>query len=533
MSSTAESLASRLRQMRRRDRARAGDVDSTARELIIVAFAVPIVAVAAIALVVLAVLLLAGSGLSGLAGAVGVIWLSIHQVPLTMNGVTLGVLPLLPTLLVVAGTAGIAGSAGVGNRTPRELGGIIASAIAGPLLVTAMALAVVMDGSSVLPVRSPDALTAFAATIALHGAAAVSGVVWRRRFRLYQRFEISAADRRGVRYGAVAAVALLTAGALVVTLRLVMQWSTVAALFAGGNDFDGYLGLFGLSVLYLPNVIVGAASILVGADVHVGTAGVELLTVTPGAVPPLPILGVLPGTDAGKLGALGFLVPALIGLVVGWRCRHADPLTNVRTVAVAGAVAAALLTICAALSGGALGELGSAGPAIAATGVYTLGWVVGLGLLIAVIYGLSPSTRALRAQGIVDDEEELWIDVDTDPTGFDDDYITDHITDGDLDDFTDDAPDEADVDLDAHADLEVTDQLDVDDLGTAPDADDAATDSRPRGVRYADGLDSEAYYDDAAIFDDPAQQYTFGQATRAGRGADADTPDEQDLPSAH
>ncbi|WAC54451.1 DUF6350 family protein [Gordonia sp. SL306] len=418
-SPTADNLASRLRQMRQLSRAQRAMPDGSARELVVVAFAVPVVTMLVSAVVVLTVLLSAGSGLDGMATAVGAIWLAIHQVPLTMSGVTIGVLPLLPTIAVAAGSARLAASVSGPERPASELVAVVFSAMGGPLLMTALSLAVVMDGSSVFPLQSPAALTAFGYTAGIHAAAATLGIVWRRRRECYDRFGITPAVRRGVRLGGFAVAALLTCAAALVVIRLVMRWGVVGDLIGGGSDLDGYLGLTALSVLYLPNAVVGAAAVLVGSDVHVGGATVDLLDVHGGPVPPLPVLGVLPEGGAGMLGILGFVIPASIALLVAWRCRDIDPLANVRSVAVAGAVAASTMVVLCAMAGGVLGEFGDAGVTLPSAGVFTLGWIVVAGMVVALVYGTLPSTRAARE--MLDVEEEFF---DVDDPGYEDDYLT-------------------------------------------------------------------------------------------------------------
>ncbi|WP_237421506.1 low temperature viability 1 family protein [Gordonia sp. SID5947] len=418
-SPTAENLASRLRQMRQSSRAQRTMPDGSARELIVVAFAVPVVTILVTAVVVLTVLLSAGSGLDGLATAVGAIWLAIHQVPLTMSGVTVGVLPLLPTIAVAAGAARMAGSVSGPERPTSELVAVVFAALGGPMLMTALSLAVVMDGSSVFPVQSPAALTAFGYTAGIHAAAATLGILWQRRSEWYDRFGITPAVRRGARLGMFAVVALLTCAAALVVIRLVMGWGVVGDLIGGGSDFDGYLGLTALSVLYLPNAVIGAAAVLVGSDVHVGGATVDLLDVHGGPVPPLPVLGVLPENGAGMLGILGFVIPASIALLVAWRCRDIDPLANVRSVAVAGAVAASMMVVLCSMAGGVLGEFGDAGVTLPTAGVFTLGWIAVTGMVVALIYGTLPSTRAAREALDVDDEF-----FEGDESGYEDDYLT-------------------------------------------------------------------------------------------------------------
>ena len=391
-----DTLASRLRQVRRDHRARRVAVDGSARELLIVAFALPLATLAVLFVALLATLLLADADLGGVIGTLGATWLAVHQVPVSLSGVTIGALPLLPTLLIVAGTAAVVRSAGR-DRDGGELAAIVAAAVGGPLVLTAMAVAVVMDGATTSQIQSPDSLSAFVHTLLVHAVAAAIGVGASAHAPLRRHVSVSAADKAGLRFGTAALFALLAVGGILVTVRLILNWGQVTALFDGGYDFDGYLGLGVLSVLYLPNLIVGAAAILVGARAQVGTASVDLMSVTGGDVPPLPVLAALPGDGLGTVGAAGFVVPAVIALVVAVKCRSADPLAHFRAVGVAGAVAAALMTVLAELAGGRVGELGEAGVTPVTTGIFTLGWIVLIGGLVVVVNALLPAARATRS----------------------------------------------------------------------------------------------------------------------------------------
>ncbi|GAC48899.1 hypothetical protein GOACH_07_01850 [Gordonia aichiensis NBRC 108223] len=477
-----ESLSARLRQVRQATRAQRMGSEGSARELILVAFGVPVVTLMVLVVCVLAVLLMSGGDVSGIASVISACWLAIHQVPLTMNGVTLGVLPMLPTLLVAAGTAGFASSASRVGRSPSEVAAIAAAAVGGPLVITAMALAVLMDGSADMPVTAPNALLAFGCTIALHGLATAAGVAWRRRRDLAAQTSVTAADRRGFRFGLLAAVALLAAGSLLVLVRLLLSFSEVGHLIAGGYRFDGYLGLTVLSILYLPNAIVGATAVLVGADVHIGAMSVDLLSVRTGPMPPVPLLAALPDADHGMLGIVGFAVPVAVAGYVGWRCRSLDPIAHVRAVGVAGAVAASIVVLLAWPAGGRLGEIGETGVNAAAAGVFTLGWIVVVGLIVALIYGCLPSTRRARLEAAPHLDENDDLDTWFDDSGFDDDYVVDSwyedVDETDPDGIRSDA-DTDEIDVDGIGFNAVTDETDVD--GAEFDADGDETDSDSAG----------------------------------------------------
>ena len=156
-----------------------------ARELLRVAFGPSVVALVVIAAVVLLQLLIANSDMTGASGAIASMWLGVHQVPVSIGGRELGVMPLLPMLAMVWGTArttaaatsasGAAASAG--NASWFVIRWVVASALGGPLLMAAIALAVIHDASSVLTeLQTPHALRAFGGVLAVHAAGALIGV---------------------------------------------------------------------------------------------------------------------------------------------------------------------------------------------------------------------------------------------------------------------------------------------------------------------------------------------------------------------
>ncbi|WP_137808931.1 DUF6350 family protein [Gordonia sp. GAMMA] len=491
---TTDNLASQLRNLRRSRRAQRTAAEGSARQLAVVAFTVPAIALVTLIVVMLSVLLLAGSGLTGLPSAIASGWLAVHQVPVTISGVTVGVLPLLPTLAVAAGTAWLTARAVAGGTNSNErdrhdlfdLGAVVFSAVIGPVLITAMSLAVVMDGGSVLPVQTPNALLAFLDTLGVHGGAAVAGVVWSRRRDFAVRGGVTHADRRGFRYGLVAALLLLVTGAVLVCLRMLMRHGQIGELIETGYDFDGFLGLTLLSMLYLPNVMVAAMAVLVGSDVQIGATTVDLFTVRGDAVPPVPVLAVLPdGPGAGAWGFAGLLVPAGVAAFVGWRCRDLDPMAHVRSVGVAAAVAASVVAVLTVSAGGTLGEFGEVVVTVSAAGVFTLGWIAVVGLLIVLVYAFLPSTRAARL-AVGDEYFEDPLDL-----GYEDEYVI--VTDLDEDD-------------------EYAEYSEVED--------DEFEDGEYEDAEYDDGEFDDGVFGDADLADDDAE-YVAGS-----------DPDDSDLDTA-
>src|SRR4051812_38492534 len=115
--------------------------------------------------------------MTGASGAIASIWLGVHQVPISIGGRELGVMPLLPVLLMVWGTARTTSHATAGRASWFVIRWVVASALGGPLLLTAIALAVIHDASSVITeLQTPSASRAFASVLMVHALGAAIGV---------------------------------------------------------------------------------------------------------------------------------------------------------------------------------------------------------------------------------------------------------------------------------------------------------------------------------------------------------------------
>src|SRR5689334_4451992 len=115
--------------------------------------------------------------MTGALGAIASMWLGVHQVPVSIGGRELGVMPLLPVLLMVWGTARTTAAAAA-RSSWFVIRWVVASALGGPLLIAALALAVIHDASSVLTeLQTPNAGRAFAGVLAVHAIGAAVGVL--------------------------------------------------------------------------------------------------------------------------------------------------------------------------------------------------------------------------------------------------------------------------------------------------------------------------------------------------------------------
>ena len=367
------------------------------RDLVRVAFGPSLVALVIIAAVTLVQLVIANSDLTGTLGAVASMWLAAHLVPISIAGQQLGVLPLAPAALMVWATA-----RGTAQITPSRgswfvIRWIVGSAIGGPVLIAAIALAVVHDAASVITVlQTPNALRAFIGVLTVHGLGALIGVGSRVGGRELARLGLPAWLTDTVRPAVVGIAALLSLSCVAVALSLIVHWGTMHALFGITDSFFGQLSLALLSLLYLPNVVLGAAAMAVGSSAHIGFATFSAFTVFGGDIPALPILAAVPTPPLGPVWVGLLIIGAAAGVAIGQQCALRPlplPLAFAK-LAVASLLAAVSLALLAFAAGGALGNFGHVGvdQATFVPGAFFWFFVIG-GLTVVMAGGISPRAR--------------------------------------------------------------------------------------------------------------------------------------------
>ena len=354
------------------------------------------VALVLISAVVLVTLVASNSALTGAVGAIAAGWMALHQVALTITDAPLGILPLLPTALLIWAVARGCARAVTPESTLRDAAYVVAAAVAGPVAATLIALAVITDASVVIPLDSPSALEALACVVGIHLVAACAGVA-----AVIGRDECARAGApewlpAAVRPAARAAGLLCAAGAAVTVASLVWSWSEVGSLLDDGSGFVGVLGLTVLSVLYLPNVAVGAVAVLVGGTAHAGGTTLSLFEIVGGPVPPVPVLGGVPTVLTGNAWPVLLVVPIAVGALLGRDCARLrlSVQETVYAVVCAAAGVGVLAALAGLLAGGDIGSYGFVGVEPIALGLVTFGWlaVAGavVGALVARRHGAEP-----------------------------------------------------------------------------------------------------------------------------------------------
>lgn len=383
-----------------------------ARELLRVAFGPSLVALVIIAAVVLLQLLIANSDMTGALGAIASMWLGVHLVPVSIGGAELGVMPLLPALAMVWGTARTTAAATSPNGSWFVTRWVVASALGGPLLIAAIALAVVHDAASVLTqLQTPHALRAFGGVLAVHAIGAVVGVASRLGRRLMLDASLPTWLPDAFRAAAAGVLALAGLSGVVMAGSMVVHWSTMHDLYSITDSMFGQLSLTVLSVLYIPNVLVGTAAVAVGSSAHVGLATFSSFTVFGGDIPALPVLAAVPTPPLGPVWVALLIVAAAAAVAVGQQCaRHPVPLgPALAKLLVASALAALTMALLGYAGGGRLGNFGDVGVDQATFGPAVFLWFAGIGALTVVMAG-GVARRPRAPKPVVENHDDAVVE---------------------------------------------------------------------------------------------------------------------------
>ena len=243
---------------------------------------------------------------------------------------------------------------------------VVAVALGGPVLIAAICLAVIHDAASVLTeLQTPTRLRAFGSVVTVHAIGAVLGVGARVGRRLLIASPLPRWLPDAFRAAAAGVLALMGLSGVVVAGSLIVHWSTMHDLYSITDSMFGQLSLTVLSVLYLPNIMVGAAAVAVGSSAHVGLATFSSFTVFGGDIPALPVLAAVPTPPLGPVWVALLIVAAAVGgcrsrasSARAVRCRCFAALAK---VVVAAAVGAAMMALLGFAGGGPLGNFGDVG----------------------------------------------------------------------------------------------------------------------------------------------------------------------------
>ncbi|QLY32485.1 hypothetical protein H0264_09645 [Nocardia huaxiensis] len=422
-----------------------------ARVLLIVAARASSVTLLVIFGLVFATLFAAGSGLTGASGAIAASWLAVHQVPLVIGKTALGLWPLLPTGFILWMVGRDCARAAEPECGRADLGWIAGAAVGGPLLVTAICLAVADDASAVVALQPPDTPVAFAWVIGLHGLAAAVGIGSRRWRELVELLPIALPDWviPGVLAGLRALYRLLAVATGLTIVSFLVHWSRIGDTYQGAGNIVGVVGLTLLSLAYLPNIVIDAVSVLLGGQVRIGEGSLSVFAIDGAPVPAVPLAAAVPSGPVAIWWLVLLLVPAAVGVLSGLDCgRHSDdrPAAPWATLTAAG-VGAVLLTLLGVFAGGDLGTFGWIGPNVLLSAALAFLW-----LAVPGYVGMLGARWFAPAAGTAAAVEDEYDEYDDDYDDYDDEDYPDGDEYADDEDYADGGTEYADDEYDDYDD---------------------------------------------------------------------------------
>lgn len=345
------------------------------------------VAVLLVVVVAVAILMFSATSMVALPATVAQLWLTLNMSPVVGSGEVIGVIPMAPAMVLVWAVAYRVHQSVKNRASIADLGVLTLLVLALPLSLAGIASAMLHDASAVLDVDTPPVAGMLGRVLLLHLIALGLGMgprLWRALARRY-RVPEWLVDAAGLAIRFLSTYAAVTV--VVVLVMIAVNHQTFLGSLTGYEDGGAAPALIVMSLLYLPNVIISAMGVLVGAPVYFGDGTVSLFSVTLVPLPPLPVLAAIPATAPQWAMAL-LLIPAVVAVRVCLK----NPVRLVVTLsaAVIGAVFFLLLTL---LAGGTLGVYGYVGlNRLSATGLL-LGYLAVVGLLISGIDRLREGIR--------------------------------------------------------------------------------------------------------------------------------------------
>ncbi len=365
------------------------------RRMLIVVGVPHLVVVLGILVVAIAALLLTSSPFAWLNTIVGEAWMVFNLAPIRAGGIDIGVLPVLPAAFL-AWLVGRRVRAAVKDKVSiNDLLVLSCCVLAVPVVLTIIAWLMLWDAGKVYDVSPPELYRVVPRMLLLHAAALIGGMgprLWK-----------ALAKRSGVPRVFVDAAQIClsylgylgAAGLILVVIMWGCGWSRQAEMLASYPVLTamGTVGLFLLSILYLPNAAVAAGAVLSGSELHIGEGtSVSLFSGHVVPLPPLPLAAAVPPSISPWFAVL-LIVPVLAAVAAFYR-RRALVSFQVALVATITVAVSSLLAYYAV--SGALGVYGYTGPELwTAVGLSSL-WCLVVGCAFATSQAVS-AWRARRA----------------------------------------------------------------------------------------------------------------------------------------
>lgn len=357
-------------------------------------------AVALLLVIVAAVaaLMFTDTSMVNLPATIAQLWLALNMGTVAGSGEVVAVIPMVPAMIFLWALATRIHRAVKERVSIADLGVLAALAFGVPISLTVITWLMLHDASAVLNVGVPP-MTSLSRILLLHAVALLLGMgpkLWRalaRRYRVPEWLIDAAAQalRFLLTYAAVAAV--------VVAVMIAVNHEIFTAALGGYGDSGAVFALVLLSVLYLPNVIIWAMGMLVGAPLYFGEASISVFSVHLVPLPPLPVLAAIP-TSAPEWAVALLLLPAAVAARVCLK----NPM-RLRVSLSAAGFSAVFFLILMLFSGGVLGVYGYVGLNRPAAFGLLLGYLLIVVGLIAGIDRLRAGAGPLSRPGLRATEE--------------------------------------------------------------------------------------------------------------------------------
>lgn len=371
------------------------------REFLPLVLIANVIIVSFLIVLALAGLLLTNSSFVALPASIAQLWLVANAAPVAGVGAELGYVPLLPAVGVIAVIAWRVYSVVKEKVSLADLAILVVCVLGVSILLTVTALAMLFDAATVLPVAVPNAAIALGRTLVVHLLAMGIGMgprLWRALERRYvPTLPLFATFQLALKFWGY----LLAVSLGLVIISLLAHVGVAADLYRQLAGPGSVAGLTALSVLYLPNIVIGMAFVLLGGEFTLADGSVSLFGSYLVPLPPLPILAAVPGS-VWEFAWLLMLIPLVIAAFVQFKyLRSAE--RPFRDVGIIGLWSLGISAVALAIGVGELGGYGVVGPlwglALASAPV----WLWGAGLVIATVVWFLDSRETVDEEA--DDDE--------------------------------------------------------------------------------------------------------------------------------
>ena len=259
-------------------------------------------------------LLLTSTTLSALPATIAQLWLTLNAAPVSGRGVDISLMPLLPAFLVGYGTYRRVRTSPAVRGGLKDMGLQAIWIVGIPVLLTLTAIVMLVDAATVFDVGVPNVAIALLRTAGIYIVAFLFGL----RQPLWEatsaRWGLEEALYQQVGRAVRLCVWFMVAGGGVTLVSLGIHHQQIAELSSNYSPL-GNLGVWLLSLLYLPNAALSGWALLMGSEFAMGVGSVSLYGSTLPPLPPVPLMAALPLSVSPYALAL-LVIPAVIMTIV-------------------------------------------------------------------------------------------------------------------------------------------------------------------------------------------------------------------------